>query len=227
MRELVLVHGAWHGAWCWRPLLAALADEGIHPHAVELPFTGIGADAGALVEALDALDGDKVVVGHSYGGMVVSDAVDGRDDVAHLVYLCALMLEIGDEPFAMFRADADAAKLFDAIELDEATGLGTPIAEAASEIFYTDCDPQEVARFIAMLRPFPMMSLAGVHREPWRSIDSTYVVCSRDRTIPPSLQRSMATRANHIVEWQTGHSPFVNRPDLLVDLLIPLLRENR
>jgi pimeloyl-ACP methyl ester carboxylesterase len=225
-KALVLVHGAWHGAWCWQPTLTALAVAGIKAHTVHLPFEGLEADATALRGLLDQIDGQKVVVGHSYGGMVISEATADRDDIAELVYLCALMLEIGDDPVATFREDPDASKLFAAAELDPITGIATIPADCARDFFYNDCTQADAEAATKRLRPFPMPSLAGVTAEPWRKIPSTYVVCTEDGTVPPSLQRPMSAHARRVVEWPTGHSPFMSRPDLMVELLRPMVAAN-
>jgi len=223
MKHLVLVHGAWHGAWCWEPTLRALSQSGIAAHTIELPFDGLETDARTLSALLDDIDGPKVVVGHSYGGMVISDAVDGRTDVDHLVYLCALMLEKGENVNEMILEDAEAAKTFGAIDVDDATGLATLKLEVARRLFYADCPLADTEWALAQLRPFPIASLGSVLGEPWRSIDSTYVQCATDNAVPMELQRRMSRLAGTRIEWPTGHSPFISRPDLLVELLAPLL----
>ncbi|MHB8467660.1 MAG: alpha/beta fold hydrolase, partial [Acidimicrobiales bacterium] len=111
----VLVHGAWHGAWCWERVAAALANVGVPTLAVDLP--GHGADPGPLTDlhgdaervrqVLDAVDGPVVLVGHSYGGVVITEAGDHRG-VSHLVYLCALALD-GHETAGTAASDEAAA----------------------------------------------------------------------------------------------------------------------
>ena len=92
MTTMVLVHGAFHDAWCWEPVRSLLDEQGIPNLAPELPLTGLEADAGAVRALLDAVDGPVVLCGHSYGGMVISRAASGRDDVDRLVYLCAVQV---------------------------------------------------------------------------------------------------------------------------------------
>ncbi len=225
MKELVLVHGAWHGAWCWQQTLSALSAQGIDAHTIDLPFEGLQADVAALRGLLDTIDGPKVVLGHSYGGLVISDAAAGRSDVDHLVYLCALMLEVGEDPVALARATSTGAKLFDAVDIDEATGMTVVQDSEAARLFYADCTPADCKRAAEKRRAFPMSSLVGPQAEPWRDIASTYVVCRDDAAISPSLQRDMSRHARTTVEWPTSHSPFLSRTDLMVELLAPLLRE--
>ena len=97
MTTVVLVHGAFHGAWCWEPVRSALDERGVANLAPELPLTGLDTDASTVAAMLDAVDGPVVLCGHSYGGMVISRAASGRDDVDRLVYLCAVQIADDDE----------------------------------------------------------------------------------------------------------------------------------
>ena len=78
MKPVLLVHGAWHGSWCWRPVMTALATQGILATTIDLPLTGQADDCRTVAQTLDVLGGDVVLVGHSYGGSVISCAADGR-----------------------------------------------------------------------------------------------------------------------------------------------------
>jgi alpha-beta hydrolase superfamily lysophospholipase len=96
---VVLVHGAWHGAWCWDEVVSRLSADGLRVVTVELPSVTSGGDlyddARAVRQVLDDTPGDQVLVGHSYGGIVVTEAAAGADGVRHLVYLTAFMLDEG------------------------------------------------------------------------------------------------------------------------------------
>src|SRR6185369_14343612 len=89
---VVLVHGAWHGAWCWGPAIAALAAAGVTALAVDLPGHG---DAAHVSSVLDSLDGPVVLAGHAYGGAVITEA-GSHPAVAHLVYLSGMALDDGE-----------------------------------------------------------------------------------------------------------------------------------
>ncbi|MCW2507931.1 MAG: hypothetical protein JWP68_1079, partial [Modestobacter sp.] len=99
---LLLVHGAWHTSWAWQPLIAELSD--IDVVTVDLPSSGtdpqalgdLTADADVVRAALAGIEGPVVVVGHSYGGLPITEAATAEDGVAHLVYLCAFQLDVGD-----------------------------------------------------------------------------------------------------------------------------------
>ena len=97
MGKIVLVHGAFHGAWCWDGVVAALAERGLDSHAVELPLTSFSDDISTARSAIAAAGDGAVVCGHSYGGCVISAAAD-QPGVRRLVYLCALQVDAGEDP---------------------------------------------------------------------------------------------------------------------------------
>jgi pimeloyl-ACP methyl ester carboxylesterase len=214
MAEVVLVHGAWHGASCWDGVVAELDRRGIPATAVELPLAGLAADVAAARIAIEAAGPGSVVVGHSYGGSVISLAAAGLPDIARLIYLAALLTET--------RADTNALiseKLRRARVTDE-RGASRVDPAAAPGIFYGDADPATTATMVARLRPMTRGSNEPADVEPaWKSVPVTYVVCTNDQAIPPSAQRQMAQQAETVLEWPTDHSPFVTRPAAVAELI--------
>jgi pimeloyl-ACP methyl ester carboxylesterase len=241
MAAVVLVHGAWHGAWCWDRVVPGLAGQGIRTVAIDLP--GHGADSGPLVdlhgdaarvrEVLDDVGEPVVLVGHSYGGAVITEAGE-HPMVDHLVYISA------------FALDADESCISAAVSGSEAVGIsweGRPnLAEGfvsgpdetitldptiAAACLYNDCDDVSIAWALLRLGPHP---LANLQQEPtevaWRTKPSTYVVCTEDLVIHPDLQRVLTRRCTSSAEWPTSHSPFLSRPQLVVDLLGKLASAN-
>lgn len=217
---IVLVHGAWHGPWCWDPVSARLEAAGVRHVAVDLPLDGHQGDVDAVRKTLDDLEGPKVVVGHSYGGLVMSGAVEGREDVDHLVYVCAFMLDEGAQVLDQL-AHLEPTPLFDALK---STPDGRSAIEPAKApgVFYNACPPDVAAASAARLRSMdPNSTRHPCLGAPWRSIGSTYVLCTRDQAISAEAQRIMATgRARSIVELDTDHSPFLSRTDELAELLV-------
>ncbi len=236
--RVVLVHGAWHGAWCWAPVVDLLRAEGVDVVAVDLP--GHGADAGPLTdlhgdavrvrEALDAGEGPAVLVGHSYGGAVVTEA-GVHPDVVHVVYVAAFALDAGETLFGITsgdpggvsgdrsgRPDLAAALVFgeDSCTVDPAQ---------AGEIFFNDLDRDAAAAATAQLGPQPTATFGqSPTAVAWRERPSTYAICELDMAIHPDLQASLAQRTTDVVTWPTSHSPFLSRPDLVADLLLGLSR---
>ena len=223
---VVLVHGAWHGAWCWEPVVTRLDAAGRHSVAVDLPSVSsasatLADDVACVRAALDAVDGEALLVGHSYGGVVVTDA--GRHPaVAHVAYLTAFALEPGESANENTLTGGEGvSELSDALVLGD--GVLTIPADLAVPVFFHDCAP-DVARDAARrLRPMALAALQGkVEGAAWREKPATYAVCTDDHALPVALQESNAARIGNSVEWPTSHSPFLSRPDLVADLLLEL-----
>jgi pimeloyl-ACP methyl ester carboxylesterase len=231
---VVLVHGAWHGAWCWEQIVDRLSAGGIPSVAVELP--GHGADPGPLTDlrgdarrvgdVLDSMNAPIVLVGHSYGGAVITQAGD-HPAVAHLVYLCALALDADETCADAAATEAAAAGICHQGRPDLSSGfipdnqgVITLDPSAAKACLYNDCDPETVEWALARLGPQPLVTL---QQKPasvaWRAKPSTYVVCANDLAIHPDLQRILAKRCTHSTEWDSDHSPFLSQPDRLAELL--------
>jgi pimeloyl-ACP methyl ester carboxylesterase len=237
---VVLVHGAWHGAWCWDRVVGPLRDAGIEVVAIDLP--GHGADPGPLGDlhgdaarlrgVLDSMDAPVVLLGHSYGGAVITEAGD-HPSVAHLVYLCALAVDADETCATAGTGDPAPADISHKGRIPLASTFvpsadGTAITvtrDGAAALLYNDCDAESTEWALARLGPQPAVSFQQTpDAVAWRSKPSTYVVCANDQTIHPDLQRILARRCTTSVEWPTGHSPFLCRPELVVDLLTALAR---
>jgi pimeloyl-ACP methyl ester carboxylesterase len=220
---LVLVPGAFHGSWCFAPVVKELEDAGIRTIAADLPSIGddrgpradLHGDAAHVREVIDRADAPVVLVGHSYGGAVITEA-GVHPNVRHLVYLAALVPS-QEETSAQLLGVPDPSGVGD-------DPVPPPAAEDAAARFYHDCDQATAAWAAANLRPQP---LAWLLQRPfavaWREHPSTYVVCSDDRAIPADLQRVWATRCTASVEWNSSHSPFLSHAALVVDLLAATL----
>src|SRR6185436_9311918 len=195
-RTVVLVHGAWHGAWCWERVVARLDAAGRRSVAVDLPSVSsasasLADDVACVRAALDAVDGEALLVGHSYGGVVVTDA--GRHPaVAHIAYLTAFALEPGESANENTLTGGEGvSELSDALVLGD--GVLTIPADLAVPVFFHDCAP-DVARDAARrLRPMALAALQGkVEGAAWREKPATYAVCTDDHALPVALQESNA-----------------------------------
>ena len=222
---VVLVHGAWHGSWCWDDVVTGLRSLGVITVAVDLPSrSGQGSlalDAAFVRAVIEGIDGSVVVCGHSYGGGVITEAAAGLDSVTHLVYLCALMLDVGESAVASVAVEVapDSTDLEHAIVIgDDGTIRIDP--DTAVAAFYADATPELARAASARLTPQPAVTLTeSPSAVAWHDIPSTYVVCTDDRAIPVAVQRALAPRATTTLEWPTSHSPFLSQPQLVVDLL--------
>ena len=230
---VVLVHGAWHGAWCFDRVLVLLRDAGVRAIAVDLARTGFVDDVAAVTAALDTVDGEAVLLGHSYGGAVITDA-GAHPSVRHLVFLCAFALDDGESCISA----ATGAPGVDAISHEGRPNLGDAMVQhddgtctlsrdGARECLYADVDDATFEWASSRLTPQLNKSLAAVPAAiAWRTTPSTYVVCTDDQGVHPDLQRIMARRCTETLEWPVGHSPFANRPELVADLLVDLARRS-
>lgn len=217
---VVLVHGAWHGSWCWAPVVKRLDASGIRSTTVDLPSVDRGNplgdlhdDAAVVREEVDAADGPVVAVAHSYGGAPVTEGLVGANNVAHLLYVTAFLLDEGESLFGAvggveppwWRSSADGLTL----EPDD-----------PEHVFFGDCPPDIVAASVMALRPQAKAAFTQTLRgAAWHDIPSTYVICEQDNAIPPFAQEAMAQRAGAVHRLSSGHSPFLSQPDELVKIL--------
>ena len=214
----VLVHGLWHGAWCFDDVRAALAEHGIDSVAVELPLTDLAADVRATRDALTAFGRPAVLVGHSYGGAVVTEA-GAHPLVRELVYVAAYQLDEGESVSRTGPGrDLPGTRLPEAMVVDGDEVRLDP--DLGPRLLYGDVPADVAAAAAARLRPVSRMLFRGVPQTiAWRTVPSTYVVCGADEVVHPDLQRAMARRATRTLEWNCGHSPQAGRPDAVAELV--------
>jgi pimeloyl-ACP methyl ester carboxylesterase len=222
---VVFVHGAWHGAWCWERVVPRLDAAGVPSVAVDLPSVssrdaGLRDDAECVRDALDVLPDDAVLVGHSYGGSVVTES-GTHARVAHLVYLTAFALEVGESPGVNELSGGEGNALDAAIRVGD--GVLTLDRDLVIPALFNDCEPDIARHAVDRLRPQSLKALRDtVSVAAWREKPSTYVVCTDDRGLTPALQRSNAARIGNSIDWPTSHSPFLSRPELVADLLVEI-----
>lgn len=230
MADFLLVHGACHGAWCWRDLIPALTALGHTVRAIDLPGHGgdltpisrITLDAYAKA-ILAAIDTPVTLVGHSMAGYPISLAAErAPKKITRLVYLCAYLPE-GDKTLADRRKEASYQPLMPALIHSEDRKSFRIDPAKSQALFYHDC-PDGTAAYANMrlcaqaVQPSETpCQLGSAHA----SVPRSYIRCSDDRTIPPELQTALTADwpAEDVHEIATGHSPFFADPDGLARLL--------
>ena len=230
---VVLIHGAWHGPWCFDKVVEGLNARGVPVVAVERrrmhessgQLRGVtdSAENEAIVRAaLDEIDGPVVALGHSFGGVSLTTAPLGNDNVKHLVYLTAIMPDTdGSMPDNFVNPELATAVI--AGEDGSTTVQDDKIRYA----FYHQCSDEDYERALTeLVRDEAAIPLDDPPRDTaWSKITTTYVVCTEDQALLAEGQRTLARRADRVVEWSTDHSPFFSAPNLMVDLLDGLARE--
>ncbi len=223
MATFGLVHGGFHGAWCWDRLIPPLAACGHDAVAMDLPIDDPDATlldyVGAVVDALDGVEEPVVLVGHSMGGLVIPHVARSRP-VERLVFICAMFDNLPDRAIEVDPDEVVVAP-FDTSTLTENGGLITVSPEGAAAGFYPDCDPVDVEWALARLRPqghAPATPLIA----PWPDVPSTVIVCTDDRQ--REYQRLVVAPRLGVepIELPGGHSPFLSRPEQLADVLSEL-----
>ena len=219
--SVLLVPGSWHGAWAYDEVVDRLTKEGVGATVIDLPSndgaSGLAEDAAAVRAALDGIGEPTVVVGHSYGGIAVSEGAAGAPDAVGLVYLAAFMLDAGESLF-----DAMQHQLPDWISLDEAAG--SHIAVRSEEVLYGDCPPEVAAAAAARLTRQSVAAIATPQTAAaWQSLPSTYLICEQDRAVPPPVQEAMSARAGTVRRVAASHSPFLSRPDAVTEVVLHAL----
>lgn len=202
-----------------------LATQGVPSVALNLPMTTLDRDAAVLRAALDDVGGDVVVIAHSWGGSVATLGAAGAPNVKHLIYVAAVLTEAGyptirTGPSALPEKGRETLRPKVVIETETTTIID---ADVSLEAFYHDVEPELARAAASRLRPFQRTGYTIIETDAvaaWRTVPTTYAVCTGDRMIHPDTQREMAAAAAaQVVEWPTSHSPFLSRPDLVADLV--------
>lgn len=214
---VVLVHGAFADASGWNEVTERLQSRGYTVIAAANLLRGVAADAAHLRSILDSIAGPVVVVGHSYGGFVMTNGAEGDADVRALVYVAAFAPAAGEtvEQLTGLNPGSGLADPANLVVRPHPTGADGYIAPSEfRRIFAADIARDEAAVMAASQRPADLATLRQPSGSPaWDDVPSWYVVASRDNTIPPATQRFMAERAGSTtVELRSSHVAMMSQP---------------
>ncbi len=221
----ILVHGGWGGAWTWRDVGKELTRREIPWTALDLPSATRGAhpntylaDDAREVAEVAKLDGPVVLVGHSYGGAVITEAAEQIPNLERVVHIAALVPALGQSATEAKSEVEIMTRLDDAIERQGDFLVLNPVL--AHVALYQDCKEKVAASAVSQLTPQTIASF----RSPRSSFDvdvpSRYILCTNDNALDPTLQKVMSQRCTEVVTLESDHSPFLSRPGVLTDLLL-------
>jgi pimeloyl-ACP methyl ester carboxylesterase len=211
VKNVVLVHGGFVDGAGWRGVYNELKKRGYKVTVVQNPTSSLADDVAATNRALAAQDGPTILAGHSYGGVVITEA-GNHPNVAGLVYVAAFAPDAGESVASLIKDPPAGAPVPPILPPQDGYLLLDKAKFAAS--FAADVAPDEAAFMADSQVPWGVAALAGAVSNPaWKAKPSTYIVATEDRMIPPPAQRAMAARAGaRVVETKASHSLYVSQP---------------
>lgn len=237
MSTFVLIHGAWHGAWCWHKITPLLQNHGHIVHTLDLPALGVDRTpvhsvtlqsyADRVCEILSLCDEPVYLVGHSMGGLAITQAAETMPEkVKMLVYLTAFLLPSGKTLLDIANADTESKVLPNLVfSSDQTSAKVNP--DAIKDVFYADCSPSDIELARTLLAPqasAPFATPVQTTPERWGNVPRTYIECTKDHVISLKSQQSMHSLlpCSRVITMDTSHSPFLSAPQVLVDHLLSL-----
>jgi pimeloyl-ACP methyl ester carboxylesterase len=217
--NIVLVHGAWADGSCWSGVIARLQAEGFRVTAPQFPLTSVADDVARLRQVLDFQEGPTVVVGHSYGGQVMTALGEDAPNVVGLVYIAAFGLDEG-ESLGQLLSQGPVTPALEHLFTD-ARGFGWLSEQDFVEHFAGDVDSTTSHVMYAVQQPIASSAFTDVMGVPaWKSLPSWYLVAQNDEAIPPDAERQFATRMGATTtEVPSSHVAMVSHPTEVTQLI--------
>ena len=238
MTTFVLVHGASHGSWCWDKVVPLLEAQGHHVIAIDLPGNTYGefdippaqvtldTYAQHVCKVLDQLDEPVVLVGHSLGGLTITQTAEYRPDkIRSLVYLTAVLIAPGEAFIPVESRDAETVRK--ALYREGRNTLSDDLSSVSyrediiRNLFFNDCSDDDFAWAKSMLVPqptSPLMDPMQTTEEKFGRVPRSYIECLKDQALSADFQKQMYTNmpCERVMTLDTGHSPFISAPHELV-----------
>ena len=224
MTNFVLVPGGFIGGWYWNEMADRLREGGHRVEVIEqLPSAGIdpaalgdlAADAEAVKQAVEGVGEPVVLVGHSYGGMVITELAD-HPAVAHSIYVAALWPHQGQSAMELLAGGPPPTWMS---PHEDGTLRTTDDLEQLRQALCGDVDQQRAHANLRRLLPQSIASATDSSTAPEHGHPTTYIICEQDQAIPPMAQEQMAAAADHVHRLSSSHQPMISMPDELADAL--------
>jgi pimeloyl-ACP methyl ester carboxylesterase len=215
----VLVHGAWADGSSWSGVIQKLQAEGFQVRAPQFPLSSLAEDLARLRQVLEFQDGPTIVVGHSYGGQIMTALGNDAPNVVGLVYIAAFGLDEGESLGALLSQGPVTPAL--AHMFTDSRGFGWLSEEAFVNHFDGDVDPTQARVMYAVQQPLATSAFTDVMGTPaWKSLPSWYLVAQNDEALPPDAQRQFAERMGATtVEIPSSHVAMVSHPAEVGELI--------
>jgi pimeloyl-ACP methyl ester carboxylesterase len=226
---IVLVHGAFADGSSWNDVIERLQRQGYTVEAPGNPLRGVGVDSAYLVSMVNQLDGPVLLVGHSYGGAVITNAASDATGVVGLVYVAAFAPDQGEVLGEVAASSKDSLLGTAQVQREYPTGPGGETAPEFlvdparfREVFAADLPAEQAAVLAATQRPVAAAAFSDVSGPPaWKTLPSWAVVATADKAAGSDIVRSMAQRAGaEIVEVDASHVVMVSQPQAVTELIL-------
>jgi len=217
--NIVLIHGAGVDGSCWSGVIERLQADGFHVRAPQFPLSSLADDVARLRQVLEFQDGPTLVVGHSYGGQIMTALGAETANVVGLVYIAAFGLDEGESLGALLSQGPVMPAL--AHLFTDAHGFNWLSEDDFVNHFAVDVDPTKARVLYAVQQPLTGSAIGEVMGTPaWKSLPSWYLVAQNDEALPPDAERQFAARMGATtVEIPSSHVPMISHPTEVTDLI--------
>ena len=217
--NIVLVHGAWADGSCWSSVIERLQAEGFQVRAPQFPLSSLDDDVARLRQVLEFQEGPTILVGHSYGGQVITALGADAPNAVALVYIAAFALDEGESLGALLSQGPVTPAL--AHLFTDSRGFAWLSEDDFVNHFAGDVDPTHARVMYAVQQALASSAFTDIIAAPaWRSLPSWYLVAQNDEALPPDAERMFASRMGATtVEIPSSHVAMVSHPDEVVELI--------
>lgn len=224
MSKYILVHGSWHGSWCWKYLASCLEQKGQQVVSLDLPRAGYADYYACLKNAVTASNTPVIVVAHSMSGIIAAPLLEEIPHCIKHLYLIAAYVPQDGQSLIDIAERYPHSQLPQLLETDFSTGTNRLKKEGLGKILYHDCSKEIQDWAVPQLQDQPLAPLSEpihCHYDPDKKPLRTYLLCENDRAVDPEAQRDMAKNCpSHVIRMKTGHFPFLSHPEQVAKLLL-------